>query len=76
MKFAATIDSEMSGSKARHSTVKARARSRLDVATNGDTARKNACATPQERSESFVWDSLLGLIDCDADPVLLQRRNC
>ena len=35
----------MSGLKARHSTLKAYATSRLDVATNGDTARKNACAT-------------------------------
>ena len=57
-----TIDSEMSGSKARHSTLKACTTSRLDVATNGDTARKDACATSPGRSESLVlvWDSLLG----------------
>ena len=35
----------MSGSKARHSTLKAYATWRLDVAKNGETARKNACAT-------------------------------
>ena len=34
-----TIDSEMLGSKARHSTLKTCSTSRLDVATNGDTAR-------------------------------------
>ena len=51
-----TIDSEMSGSKARHSTVKARATSPGD-------------------QEILSGDSLLGLIDCDADPILLQDRN-
>ncbi len=40
-----TIEWGMSGSKARHSTLKAYATWRLDVAKNGDTARKNACAT-------------------------------
>ena len=31
--------------KSRRGTLKARATTGLDVATNGDTARKNACAT-------------------------------
>ena len=73
VRLAGTIESQMSGSKARHSTLKAccagivagiptagrRASAPTRHVRNGDTARKKACATSPGRLESFLWNSLL-----------------